>query len=300
MCGLCGFLSYDNKPIPSVHTLTEELMEASAIRGTDACGVAFCHQRKLQVMKDGKSAYQASFKVPKSIKALIGHTRHTTQGSERKNYNNHPFLSKHFALAHNGVLGNDKELRKTEHLPCTKIETDSYVAVQLLEKYGGITRKSLKKTAELLQGSFSFSILEETGDLHFIKGDSPLSLLHFLDKKLYVYASTDEILWRALIETELFSELKKGVYEEIKIPCGTLLTIKRTGELEWNQFEYQDSYSSFFDWKNYGNYESFYLEDLKSVAASLGVRKEEIDMLIKEGFSYDEIEDFIYNDALEV
>ena len=38
------------------------------------------------------------------------------------------------ALAHNGVLYNDKELRRKQHLPPTPIETDSYIAVQLLEQ----------------------------------------------------------------------------------------------------------------------------------------------------------------------
>lgn len=39
-----------------------------------------------------------------------------------------------FALAHNGVLMNDGELQQKYRLPKTNIQTDSYVAVQLLEK----------------------------------------------------------------------------------------------------------------------------------------------------------------------
>ena len=34
-----------------------------------------------------------------------------------------------FALAHNGVLNNDKRLRRQHDLPATKIETDSYIPV---------------------------------------------------------------------------------------------------------------------------------------------------------------------------
>ena len=63
----------------------------------------------------------------------------TTQGNEKFNYNNHPFYGhadKNFAFAHNGVLYNDIEVRKEKHLPKTKIETDSYVAVQLIEQQG--------------------------------------------------------------------------------------------------------------------------------------------------------------------
>lgn len=63
-----------------------------------------------------------------------------------------------FALAHNGVLVNDKELRKKDHLPKTKIETDSYIAVQLLEYKKLLNEESIKFMAEALEGSFSFSI----------------------------------------------------------------------------------------------------------------------------------------------
>ncbi len=75
----------------------------------------------------------------------MGHTRLATQGDKENNYNNHPFYGKAdkaFAFAHNGVLYNDTVLRKSYNLPKTNIETDSYVAVQLIEK----PQKSIFKT----------------------------------------------------------------------------------------------------------------------------------------------------------
>ena len=51
-----------------------------------------------------------------------------------------------FDLAHNGILFNDKELRKSMHLPKTKIETDSYIAVQLIEKKRYLTGDSIKSS----------------------------------------------------------------------------------------------------------------------------------------------------------
>ena len=67
-------------------------------------------------------------------------------------YNNHPFLGKcgetSFALAHNGVLYNDRRLRCELNLPQTAIETDSYVAVQLLEKHDTLDMKSVAKMTE--------------------------------------------------------------------------------------------------------------------------------------------------------
>ena len=87
------------------------------------------------------------YRVPRSLSIVMGHTRMATQGSELVNTNNHPFPGvagqTHFSLAHNGILTNDKTLRKKYKLPATKVETDSYVAVQLLEQYGQINFDSL-------------------------------------------------------------------------------------------------------------------------------------------------------------
>lgn len=58
--------------------------------------------------------------------AIMRHTRMSTQGDEKHNYNNHPFSGNaegvSFAFAHNGVLYNDTALRKEYQLPKTNIE----------------------------------------------------------------------------------------------------------------------------------------------------------------------------------
>ena len=94
---------------------------------------------------------------PGEEKVLIGPIRMTTQSREKKNKNNHPFPGKagtaYFALAHNGVLHNDSALRRIHRLPGSRVQTDSYVAVQLLEKAGEISHASLAAMAEELEGS---------------------------------------------------------------------------------------------------------------------------------------------------
>ena len=66
--------------------------------------------------------------------------------------NNHTFLGRtkdgYFAFAHNGVLYNDRNLKDSEGLPKTCIETDSYVSVQLLEKYGELNFETIAKMSE--------------------------------------------------------------------------------------------------------------------------------------------------------
>ena len=51
-------------------------------------------------------------------------------------------------------------LRKRLPLPFTKIETDSYVAVQLLEQKKTLDFASLKYMAEQVEGSFTFTVLD--------------------------------------------------------------------------------------------------------------------------------------------
>ena len=220
MCCLFGFYNYSGQTIKNLSHLTNCLAEEATVRGTDATGIAYNHKGKLIIHKEPKSAFQINFKHPDDIVSVTGHTRHSTQGNKNKNYNNHPFSGHcknvRFALAHNGVLTNDCELRKELRLPHTKIETDSFIAVQLIEKKKILGSESIKFMAEKIKGSFAFSILDSDNTLWLVRGDGPLSLIRIPKYKLYVYASTDEILFKALVDTKLFAEIKKGAFEEIK------------------------------------------------------------------------------------
>ena len=103
-----------------------------------------------------------------------------------------------FALAHNGVLDNDISLRKSLHLSRTRIETDSYIAVQLIVQKGILNFDSLRYMAELLEGSFTITVLGDDGSFYIVKGDNPFCLYHYPRKGLYLYASTEAILQQAL------------------------------------------------------------------------------------------------------
>ena len=130
MCGLFGFSDLQ-------HSLTEKqasalansLARASAVRGQDATGIAYVQSGKLRIYKRPKPAARMQLRLPKGTTQLLGHVRMTTQGSEKKNYNNHPFRGAlpggDFALAHNGVLHNETGIRLRFNLPQTAVETDS-------------------------------------------------------------------------------------------------------------------------------------------------------------------------------
>jgi glucosamine 6-phosphate synthetase-like amidotransferase/phosphosugar isomerase protein len=304
MCGLFGFSNYSGDRPKNLSSLASSLAVESAVRGTDATGVAFCRFGDVIISKESKDAYRMDFKCCDDACALIGHTRHSTQGSEKKNYNNHPFSGKcrgsRFALAHNGVLSNDRELRKSLHLPKTKIETDSYIAVQLIESRKKLNFDTIKYMAEKIDGSYSFSILDDRDNIYLVKGDSPLSVMHFPGRKMYVYASTDEILYRALIDSPLFSSLKKGEFEMVDIKEGDIVKICSEGKLEYGKFEHSCYYGrawwdySFSAHEDRATLRDEYIRDIKTFAAYQGMEPESIDDLIKSGFTLDEIEEFVY------
>ena len=295
MCCLFGFYHYGGGEIDKLSRLTNLLAENATARGTDAAGIACNDRGKLIIHKEAKAAYNIDFKHPESVVCVTGHTRHATQGDKKKNYNNHPFAGAcknlKFALAHNGVLINDADLKKQYHLPKTKIATDSYVAVQLLEKKKQLNVDSVKFMAESISGSFAFSILDSSDTLWLIRGDSPLSLVHLPKYRLYVYASTDEILYKSRVDTKLFNEIKTGSFEEITVRSGDILRILPNGKVLTDTFSYTD-YSD-FHWWDY-SLKDDYIEDLKSVAVYQGFSPEVVDALLDEGFMPEEIEDYIY------
>lgn len=271
-------------------------------RGVDATGVAYNSKGRLRIYKRPLSAHKLHFSVPNDARVIMGHTRMATQGSEKKNYNNHPFLgmagNMPFALAHNGVLYNDLTLRKHQKLPRTKIETDSYIAVQLLEKRKALDLASLKAMAEKVEGSFTFTVLDGKDILSFVKGDNPLCLIHFPKVGIYLYASTEAILSRAVKRMGL----PLGRPEKIEVECGELLQLTPDGAITRGEFEPTGIYGRQYrlwgympyctPYNNKGNAE--YVAQLKSMANFYGYTPGAIDRMLSHGFTLDEIEEFLY------
>ena len=123
---------------------------------------------------------------------------------------------------------------------------------------------------------------------------------------MYVYASTEEILYKALVDfPPLLQALKNGEFNEVEISEGDILKIRPDGRLERKTFEYSqyygrgwweyDSFSSItFGKKKKGYKRSDYIDDLKSVATFYGYTADRIDALINEGFTLEEIEECLY------
>lgn len=302
MCAIFGVLDYTGN-LEGVQRLrlVKALSTAAEIRGTDATGISFFQRNRLCIQKAAKPAHKMKYRIPSEARYILGHTRMTTQGSASRNQNNHPFPGKAggtvFALAHNGMLHNDRELRFENDLPKTDIETDSYIAVQLLEQQKELTFDSLREMAEAVEGSFVFTVLDQDNNLYFVKGDNPLTIYHYPKLGLYLYASTEDILLTAL--SGLWMEKLKP--EIIQPETGEILWIDRHGKQSSSQFTMVDSWSAWMlpAWeaaRAFGRRlpASEYIQDLKSVAGCYGYTPEEIDDLLADGCTPGEIEDYLY------
>lgn len=157
MCCLFGLIDYRHGLTGrKKNQIISVLASACEARGTDATGIAYNVGGTQRIYKRPVPAHCMHIRIPEPARVMMGHTRMTTQGSAKHNYNNHPFPGSAgkdvFALAHNGVLYNDQVLRRELHLPRTKIQADSYIAVQLIEQKNALNFDSLRYMAEKVEG----------------------------------------------------------------------------------------------------------------------------------------------------
>ena len=291
MCALYGFINYGKiLSKKELKKLVRNLSIASELRGTDASGVAYVRNGKIVIYKKPQPSHEVNFYFPSDITILTGHTRMATHGDARNNYNNHPFVGHtaegDFALCHNGVLFNYEQVQKQEQLPKTKIKTDSYVAVQLIEKYGKADFETIGKMSDQVNGSFVFTVLTSEEKLYISKWNNPICLLHFQKLGIYVYTSTKEIMQMALRGT-IF---EKQTVDVISVGEGEMISIDKNGIIERSRFT--PEYDGFFGYygcrtfRGRDDYDSYLCE----YGSMFGVSEEEIMMLYEMGYEDEDIE----------
>ena len=299
MCSVFGLIDHNSVlNAKEKNRMLGVLSHECEVRGTDATGIAYNYNGRLRIYKRPLAAHKLRFRIPNGVNVIMGHTRMTTQGDAKKNYNNHPWLGKtehaQFALAHNGVLWNDDELRS--QLPKTTVETDSYVAVQLLEQNKTLDFDGLKNMAETVEGSFVFTVLDDADNLFFVVGNNPLTIFRY--EGFDLYASTGDILRKTVRRLQL------GKPNEILEPEeGDILKIDSDGHITPSSFIPHHTFSHW--WRNAPYYSSYLLEDtsletdyLIDAAKAMGISEDEVQALLDYGCTTDEIEELLYDPAL--
>lgn len=310
MCAVFGLLDFKGTLTSVERTrIIRALGKAAEIRGTDATGIAFVQGNGIQIQKAPKPAHLMRYRIDPNARVIMGHTRAATQGKASHNQNNHPFPGRAgnlpFALAHNGVLFNDFQLQRQFNLPHTKVETDSYVAVQLLERSGGLSFKTMREMAEQLEGSFTITVLDKNNSLYLIKGNNPLTLYLFPKRGFYLYASTTEILELALAELGMVDELfanipiKQGDVMQIR-PDGNR-TVERFNDAKLTLHKCYGGYG-YYDWLFATNKrtaeEDSYLEEVIRYGVSRGIPEKDLRRLVDYGYDAFDIEELLFEPEL--
>ena len=128
------------------HSLTEKQASApcqfagraSAVRGQDATGNCLRTEWKTAIYKRPKPAARMQLRLPKGTTQLLGHVRMTTQGRGRKTITiirsavHCPAETLHWPTTVYCIT--KRAFACGFNLPQTAVETDSFVAVQLLQK----------------------------------------------------------------------------------------------------------------------------------------------------------------------
>ncbi|MCH5164321.1 MAG: glutamine--fructose-6-phosphate transaminase (isomerizing) [Clostridiales bacterium] len=175
MCGIVGYYGNEDASPLLINGLSR-----LEYRGYDSAGIAVLHNGKIDVQKaEGRLSNLIGLTTDMHGSIGIGHTRWATHGAPEVR-NAHPHISKsgRFALVHNGIIENYKELKSfLEARGFTFVsDTDSEVIAHLIDfYYTGDVITALIKAANRLSGSYALGIIcNNDNRLFAIKKDSPL------------------------------------------------------------------------------------------------------------------------------
>ncbi|MDD3126774.1 MAG: glutamine--fructose-6-phosphate transaminase (isomerizing) [Candidatus Izemoplasmatales bacterium] len=179
MCGIVGYLG-NNKASEVILSGLEKL----EYRGYDSCGICFFDvaQEAFVTYKDIGRVFHLvnDFNYQYENHLAIGHTRWATHGKPNQ-LNSHPHFSqnKRFAIVHNGVIENYRELTK-KYLPEVHFisETDTEVIVNMIELFvkDMTVEEAIRKTLSLIEGSYALLVIDTHHPecLYAAKNKSPL------------------------------------------------------------------------------------------------------------------------------
>ncbi|GAB4116467.1 MAG: amidophosphoribosyltransferase [Candidatus Caldatribacteriota bacterium] len=215
-CGVFGIFHQDVKM--NVAQFCYLGLFALQHRGQESAGIAISNEQKILIYRDlGLVSEIFTEEILNTLfgNLAIGHVRYSTSGANRWE-NSQPILEEHqsgsFALAHNGHIINQKELRKILSLQGERIEenqTDSHLISKLIKSTEGKNiETAIEKVANYLKGAFCLVILTKdkliaVRDVH---GFHPLALGKIEDG--YVIASEDSAF--SIIGAEYIREIEPG------------------------------------------------------------------------------------------
>jgi glucosamine--fructose-6-phosphate aminotransferase (isomerizing) len=164
---MCGIIAYKGKKYDASDILFEGL-HLLEYRGYDSAGIAVIDNNQIKTFKKKgrvKKAERFFNKSKISSKIGIGHTRWATHG-EPNDINSHPIESfnKKFAIVHNGIIENYKDLKKILIEKGYKFytQTDTEILINFIElciKDSNNIEEGLSYALNKVQGAFAVVLI---------------------------------------------------------------------------------------------------------------------------------------------
>ena len=165
---MCGIIGYFGKKTAA--NIILDGLKRMEYRGYDSAGIACLSDKSIGVIKQSGKIKDLREKVDEKFpskyldsKYGIGHTRWATHGVPN-NINAHPHLdiSKSFAMVHNGIIENYKEIRNflNQHdINCVS-DTDSEVLIQLISYcFSGNLEEAVSEALKKVVGTYGILVV---------------------------------------------------------------------------------------------------------------------------------------------
>lgn len=220
---MCGIVGYVGKNGNCVRVLSDGLKRLE-YRGYDSAGIAYIDNNNLSVIKEKGKLENLINKINFNKKANlgIGHTRWATHGEANK-INAHPHVTGKFAVVHNGIIENEKEIRKQLEDKGYKFisDTDTEVISALLDYYyskNNDVLKSITAAKDTLKGAYALGIIctDYKDILYAVKKNSPLIIGAGKDEN-YIASDVPAILGRTnkyiVLEDEDYAKITNNSIE---------------------------------------------------------------------------------------
>jgi len=204
MCGIFGYAKRQNaqndNQIERLKDVLTYLADESVIRGTDSTGVSMINSNNRETFKATAPSSEVVThdtwknnilnRVDRDSTIAIGHVRFATHGVVNSR-NAHPFEIGDVVGAHNGIIYNYNKLADKYN---KSIEVDSEIIFESLND------RSMNSALEELEGDYAISWVKDSNKIVHLARESsrPLSVAYWKKAKILMWASTDDILDKAL------------------------------------------------------------------------------------------------------
>ncbi|MDY6768745.1 MAG: glutamine--fructose-6-phosphate transaminase (isomerizing) [Candidatus Nanohaloarchaea archaeon] len=178
---MCGIIAYAGDG--DAGDIVLDGLETLEYRGYDSSGIAVLEDEALDIVKAPEEigALTAGHDIPRNGRVAVGHTRWATHGGvTRENAHPHTSCDERFALVHNGIVENYKELKQRLGDHTFTSETDSEVIAHFIEdevSEGRSVEDAIERFLAEAEGALAVVLVDrDTGTLYGFRRGSPLAV----------------------------------------------------------------------------------------------------------------------------